>query len=113
MNCLFCKLIDRKINSNILYEDDLVIVFDDIRPQAPQHKLIIPKRHIATVNDLQVEDKDLIGYMILIGKRLAQDIGISDQGYRLVLNCNPQGGQEVYHIHIHLLGGRQMHWPPG
>jgi histidine triad (HIT) family protein len=113
MTCLFCKIIDRDLNSHIIYEDDLALAFDDMNPQAPHHKLIVPKKHIATINDLKEEDSYLIGHLILVGKQLAEKLSISENGYRLVLNCNASGGQAVYHIHLHLIGGRQMHWPPG
>lgn len=113
MDCLFCKIANRSLKSNILFEDEKVVVFDDINPQSPQHKLIIPKQHIATVNDLNEENVELIGHMVLTGKAMAKKLGLADDGYRLVFNCNKGGGQEVYHIHLHLLGGRQMHWPPG
>lgn len=113
MDCLFCKIADRSIDSHIIYEDDQVVAFDDIRPQAPHHSLIIPKKHISTVNDLENEDAALIGHMVLIAKQLAKDLGVAESGYRLLFNCNRYGGQEVYHLHLHLLAGRQMHWPPG
>lgn len=113
MDCLFCKIIDHSIKSNIIYEDETLLAFDDIRPQAPQHKLIIPKRHIETVNELTEDDANLVGQMVLTAKQIAKDLGIDQDGFRLVFNCNRHGGQEVYHIHLHLLGGRQMHWPPG
>lgn len=113
MDCLFCKIVDHTLNSNIVYEDNDLIAFDDIHPQAPIHKLIIPKRHIATVNDLTATDANLVGQMVLLAKQLAQNLEIAEDGYRLVLNCNKQGGQEVYHLHLHLLAGRQMSWPPG
>ncbi len=113
MDCLFCKIINGSIPSKIIFEDDQVVAFDDIRPQAPFHKLIIPKQHIASLNDLDDESSPLIARMILTAKQLAKDLGFADQGYRLVFNCNTHGGQEVYHIHLHLFGGRQMHWPPG
>lgn len=113
MECLFCKIVEGTIQSHILYEDDTLLAFDDIRPQAPCHKLIIPKKHIATMNDLTEQDSALIAHMILTAKHLAKKEEISENGYRLLFNCNKQGGQEVYHIHLHLLGGRQMHWPPG
>lgn len=113
MDCLFCKIVDRTLDTNIVYEDDDLIAFDDINPQAPIHKLIIPKRHIATVNDLTTTDANIVGRMILLAKQLAQDLELADDGYRLVLNCNKQGGQEVYHMHLHFLAGRQMFWPPG
>jgi histidine triad (HIT) family protein len=113
MDCLFCKIISGEINSKIIYEDSEVLAFDDIRPQAPCHKLIIPKKHIGSINELTPEDSHLVSHMVLTAKQLAKDLEIDEKGYRLVFNCNPQGGQEVYHIHLHLLGGRQMVWPPG
>lgn len=113
MDCLFCKVVSGSLNSKIIYEDDQVIAIDDIKPQAPQHKLIIPKRHIATLNDLLPEDITLIGHMVDVAKNLAKQLEIADEGYRLIFNCNAKGGQAVYHIHLHLLGGRQMSWPPG
>lgn len=113
MDCLFCNIAQGKIEANILLQNEHLVVFDDIAPQAPVHKLIIPRKHIATVNDLQPKDNHLIGEMVVCGKQLAKDLDISEAGYRLVLNCNQGGGQAVYHIHLHLLGGRQMQWPPG
>lgn len=113
MNCLFCKIVDHSIKSNLIYEDEMVLAFDDINPQAPHHKLIIPKQHIASVNELETKDVNLVGHMILVAKQIAQELQLSEEGYRLVLNCNRHGGQEVYHLHLHLLAGRQMHWPPG
>jgi histidine triad (HIT) family protein len=112
-DCLFCKIVSRGIPANIVYEDDSIIAFDDINPQAPQHKLIIPRRHIATINDITAEDKELVGHMFFTVQKLAKDLGIAEEGYRTLFNCNAAGGQEVYHIHMHLLGGRQMTWPPG
>ena len=111
--CLFCKIVDNEIPADIIYEDDRVIAFSDIDPQAPQHKLIIPRQHINTLNDLTTEHNELIGYMTSVARKLAIDLGIDDTGYRLVMNCNKDGGQAVYHIHLHLLGGRHMTWPPG
>jgi len=113
MDCLFCKIVDGSLPSKISYQDDTVLAFDDIQPQAPNHKLIIPKQHIASLNDLTQDSADLVSHMVLTAKQLAQDLGIAQDGYRLVFNCNNKGGQAVYHIHLHLLGGRQMHWPPG
>ncbi len=113
MDCLFCKIAAGTIPAKQIYQDDLVIAFDDIQPQAAQHKLIIPRKHIATLNDLSPNDTHLIGHMVQTASKLANDIGIAHDGYRLVINCNPHGGQAVYHIHVHLLGGRQLHWPPG
>lgn len=113
MDCLFCKIASGDIPANIIYEDDLVVAFDDINPQAPQHKLIVPREHFATLNDLKEDNKHLIGHMIQSATALAKQLNIADEGYRLVFNCNSKGGQIVYHIHLHLLGGRQMTWPPG
>ncbi len=110
---LFLKIIDREIPADIVHEDDELLAFRDINPQAPVHILIIPKRKIATINDLQAEDAGLVGRMVLAAKRIAADEGLADDGYRLAFNCNDKGGQSVYHIHLHLLGGRQMQWPPG
>ena len=112
-NCIFCKIVAKEIPATIIYEDDLVIAFDDLNPQAPIHKLIIPKTHIATINDLKEDEKLLIGHMLYAAKELAHELNIADNGYRTLFNCNRAGGQEVYHIHLHLLGGRNMQWPPG
>jgi histidine triad (HIT) family protein len=105
---LFLKIIDRQIPADIVYETDEVLAFRDIAPKAPTHILIIPKAHIRTVNDLETGHAELVGKMYLAAAELARQEGIADEGYRLVMNCNPAGGQEVYHIHLHLLGGRQM-----
>jgi len=113
MDCLFCKIVKGDIPAKIFYRDDLVIAFDDINPQAPTHKLIIPQRHIGTLNELIPEDNQLLGYMVYTGKMLAKELGIAEDGYRLVMNCNAGAGQTVFHVHMHLLGGRQMSWPPG
>jgi histidine triad (HIT) family protein len=113
MNCLFCKIVQGEIKANIIYEDSNMIAFHDIHPQAPTHILIIPKKHIATINDIDYTDEQLLGQMILKAKDIAKSEKLSEKGYRLVFNVNPGGGQAVYHIHLHLLGGRQMTWPPG
>jgi len=113
MDCLFCKIAEKQIPSNIIHEDEVVVAFEDVNPKAPHHVLIIPRQHIATVNDLTAEHKDLISHMILTAQQLASELNIADSGYRLLMNCNKDGGQDVYHIHLHLLGGRPMHWPPG
>jgi len=113
MSCLFCKLAKGEINSDIVFEDDDVIAFRDINPQAPHHILVIPRRHIATVNDANSEDAALIGKMTLAAQRVAKDLRVAEDGYRLVMNCNDHGGQTVFHVHLHLLAGRPMHWPPG
>ncbi len=113
MDCLFCKVVKGEIKTNVLYRDDWLIGIDDINPQAPQHKLIIPHKHIATVNDMQAEDGERMGHMILAAKTLAKQLNMAEQGYRLVLNCNEGAGQSVFHIHMHMLGGRRLRWPPG
>jgi histidine triad (HIT) family protein len=110
---IFSKIIRKEIPAQIVYEDDEVLAFRDINPQAPVHILIIPKKPIATLNDLQPEDAPLIGKLYLVAKRLASEMGFAEAGYRTVFNCNRHGGQEVYHLHLHLLAGRQMTWPPG
>lgn len=113
MDCLFCKIINGEIPANKAYEDDQVLAFHDIKPQAPVHVLLIPKKHITTIDAIEPEDKDLMGHMILQAKAIARELNIAEDGYRLLFNVNPNGGQEVYHIHLHLLGGRQLNWPPG
>ena len=113
MSCLFCKIINKEIPAQIVYEDQNVLAFKDISPQAPVHLLVIPKKHIASINEAGVEDEQLIGKMILAAQKLAKEAGVAEGGYRIVLNCNEDGGQTVFHIHLHLLGGRSMQWPPG
>ncbi|MEE8496080.1 MAG: histidine triad nucleotide-binding protein [Xanthomonadales bacterium] len=110
---LFLKIINREIPAEIVYETDEVLAFRDINPQAPVHVLIIPKERIATINDLAPEHAELVGKLILTAAEIAREEGLSEDGYRLVMNCNKAGGQMVFHIHLHLLGGRQMTWPPG
>ena len=112
-NCLFCKIIDKSISSEIVYENDSVLAFNDINPQAPIHILIIPKIHIATLNDLNEDHERLLGELVLTAGALAKQLGISEAGYRTNFNCNEAGGQTVYHMHLHLLGGRSFSWPPG
>ena len=113
MDCLFCKISAGEIPATIVHEDTDIMAFRDISPQAPTHILIIPKKHIATIDDAETEDEQILGRMILTAKKIAQTEGLSDAGYRLIFNVNSGGGQMVYHIHLHLLGGRQMVWPPG
>ncbi len=110
---LFMKIIDREIPADIVHEDDELLAFRDIDPQAPVHVLVVPKRRIPTINDLAGDDAGLVGRMVLAARQIAADEGLSEDGYRLVFNCNDKGGQSVFHIHLHLLGGRQMEWPPG
>lgn len=109
--CLFCKMVLGVIKPNVVYENDYVLAFKDINPQAPVHILIIPKTHVATLNEL--ENIELSGQLLLAVNQVAQQENLSEAGYRTVINCNKNGGQEVYHLHLHLLGGRQMRWPPG
>jgi histidine triad (HIT) family protein len=112
-DCLFCKIAQQHIPASIVYDDDEMLAFRDINPQAPVHLLVIPKQHVSTTNELTIADEALLGRMVLTAQRLAQAEGIAESGYRLVMNCNSDGGQTVYHIHLHVLGGRGMHWPPG
>jgi len=112
-DCLFCKMVAGEIQPAKVYEDDEVLAFRDINPQAPTHILVIPKRHIATTNDLTDADAALVGKLTLVAAKIAAQEGLSERGYRTVMNCNRDGGQAVYHIHLHLLGGRGMGWPPG
>lgn len=112
MDCLFCKIVEGKIPAKKIYEDDQVLAFHDINPHAPVHFLVIPKRHIATLAELTEDDRALVGHMVFTGQRLARELGC-DEGFRTVFNCNVMGGQTVYHIHLHVLGQRQMSWPPG
>ncbi len=110
---LFLKIIRREIPADIVFENEDLLAFRDIDPQAPVHILIIPKRRIRTINDLEPGDAELVGRLVLAAREIAATEGLSDDGYRLVFNCNQNGGQSVYHIHLHLLGGRRMTWPPG
>jgi len=112
-DCLFCKIVQKEIPCDIVYENERLLAFRDISPQAPTHILIIPKKHIATTNDISKDDTTLIGEIVHRSSKLAWEEGIADSGYRTVFNCKEDGGQAVYHIHLHLLGGRQMNWPPG
>ena len=112
-DCLFCKMIKGDIKPDTVYEDDEVLAFRDINPQAPVHVLIIPKLHIATINDLQAEHNALVGKLFQAAKQVATQEGLEQRGYRTVMNCNAEAGQSVYHIHLHLLAGRPMRWPPG
>lgn len=112
-DCIFCKIASKQMGS-LVYEDDLVAAFDDINPQAPVHVLIVPKKHIEKLCDIDEEqDKLLLGHILVVANRIAAERGIADAGYRVVVNCNREAGQSVWHVHFHLLGGRRMHWPPG
>jgi len=113
MDCLFCKIINGDIPADIVYQDDDVLGFRDVSPQAPTHILFIPKKHISTVNDLKASDAELIGKLYLAAKHVANDEGFAEEGYRLTMNCNAGAGQTVFHIHLHVLAGRGFTWPPG
>jgi histidine triad (HIT) family protein len=113
MSCIFCRIANKEIPAKIVYEDDKVLAFHDINPQAPYHILVIPKKHISTLLELTEEDKDLIGHIYLVMNKLAQELGVAERGYRVVVNCNEEAGQTVFHVHFHFLAGREMHWPPG
>ncbi|MAZ68956.1 MAG: histidine triad nucleotide-binding protein [Candidatus Marinimicrobia bacterium] len=113
MSTIFKKIIDREIKSEIVYEDQNVICINDINPQAPIHLLIIPKKIIETINDIDIDNKHLIADMVFAAKKIAKNLKIDKKGYRLVFNCNDDGGQTVYHIHMHFLAGRKFTWPPG
>ena len=112
-DCLFCKIVAGEINADVVFETDHAIAFRDINPQAPTHVLIIPRRHISTINDLAETDADIVGQLYLAARDIAVQEGIADAGYRTVINCNADAGQTVFHIHLHLLGGRILSWPPG
>jgi histidine triad (HIT) family protein len=113
-NCLFCKIVEGKIPAKFVYSDDKLIVFHDILPQAPIHVLIVPKKHIPTILDLQNDDFDIIKHIYkIINNKLTASLGIDEKGFRIVTNCKEYGGQEVYHLHFHVLGGRKLNWPPG
>lgn len=112
-DCLFCRIVEGQIPAKKVHEDPLCVGFLDINPQAPHHALFIPRRHIATLNDATAEDRELLGHLTITAAKYARELGIADTGYRLVTNTNPAAGQTVFHIHLHLLGGRQLSWPPG
>ncbi len=112
-DCIFCRIKDKKIPASIVYEDESVIAFKDIKPKAPVHIVIIPKRHIERVSELESDDSELISRMMLAAVKIADDNGLAGPGYRFVINCNKDAGQEVFHLHMHILGGRKMGWPPG
>ena len=112
-DCLFCKIANREIPAALVHEDDQLVAFRDINPQAPTHVLIIPRRHISTLDDLEEGDDAIVGGMVRLAASLARAEGFSAAGYRTVFNCNADGGQTVFHIHLHLLGGRPLTWPPG
>ena len=112
-DCIFCKIVAGEISAAVVYDDDQVLAFRDIQPEAPIHIIIIPKRHIATLNDLTPADAELIGRMHLAARQVALDLGVAESGYRTLINCNRDAGQYVFHVHMHLLAGRNLGWPPG
>ncbi len=112
-DCVFCEIRDGNIPATKVFEDEQFLAFRDINPQAPTHILLIPREHIASCNELKDEHRDMLGDMLLIAQKLARDAQVDQDGYRLVVNCNRQAGQEVFHLHMHLLGGRMFTWPPG
>jgi histidine triad (HIT) family protein len=111
--CIFCKIINKEINSNVVYEDELVFAFRDINPQAPTHILIVTKKHIPTLLEANADNETLLGHLFTVAKNIARKEGIAERGFRTVVNCNAEAGQTVFHLHMHLLGGRVMGWPPG
>lgn len=113
MPCLFCEIANGKVPSRKAYEDDTVVAFHDVKPQAPTHVLIVPRKHVTSLNDLEPEDDALVGVMVRRARDLAKQAGLAERGYRLVLNCGDDAGYSVYHIHLHLVGGRALGWPPG
>lgn len=112
-DCIFCKIARHEVNARIAFENDRVVAFHDLFPAAPTHLLIIPKTHYSTLNDVPADQGALIGELITTATQLAKDNGFAEDGYRVVMNCNANGGQSVYHIHLHLLAGRKLSWPPG
>jgi len=112
-DCLFCRIRDGQVPAKIVYRDDVCLAFEDIKPQAPSHVLFVPHEHIPTLNDLTTDHKEKVGHLFFAASRLAKERGLADSGYRLVFNTNRDAGQTVFHIHLHLLGGRPMEWPPG
>ncbi|MCK4711156.1 MAG: histidine triad nucleotide-binding protein [Gammaproteobacteria bacterium] len=112
-DCLFCKINNGDIPADIIYQDDDVCAFRDISAQAPTHFLVIPKKHISTINDLESSDSELVGKMFLAAAKITKQEGVSESGFRTVMNCNSDGGQTVFHVHLHVLGGRVLTWPPG
>tara|TARA_B100000029_G_scaffold266975_1_gene262803 strand:+ start:255 stop:596 length:342 start_codon:yes stop_codon:yes gene_type:complete len=113
MSTIFKKIIDKEINADIVYEDKNILAFKDVNPVSPIHILIIPKKEIPTINNISSDDKEILGEMLIVAKKIAEKLNVNKNGYRLVFNCNEDGGQTVFHIHMHLLAGRSFSWPPG
>lgn len=112
-DCLFCKIRDGQIPAKVVYRDEQCLAFEDINPQAPMHVLVIPLRHVPTINDISVEDREITGHLFTAAAKIARERGYADSGYRTVMNCNRNAGQTVFHLHLHVLGGREFSWPPG
>jgi len=112
-NCIFCKIIDKKIPSKIVHEDEFSFAFEDLNPQAPTHVLVVPKKHIPDIHSMVVADRELIGHLFFVAKKIAADRGLNEKGYRMVINNGADAGQTVFHVHLHLLSGRRFVWPPG
>ena len=112
-SCLFCRIVGGEIPSDIVYQDESVLVFRDLNPQAPHHLLIVPRKHIATTLDIDDTDMELIGHVYRVAAKVAFELGFAESGFRIVNNCKEDGGQTVWHLHFHLLGGRKLSWPPG
>ena len=112
-NCIFCKIIAKKIPSKIVYEDEQVTAFEDVNPQAPVHMLVVPKKHISEIHNMTEKDKELVGHLFFTAKKIAEEKGLDTKGYRLVINNGAGAGQTVFHVHLHILSGRHFSWPPG
>ena len=112
-DCLFCKIRDGLIPAKVIYKDDRCLAFQDINPQAPLHALVIPNKHLPTINDIEADDRELAGHLFTVAAKIAKENGYADSGYRAVMNCNRNAGQTVFHIHLHVLAGRELSWPPG
>jgi histidine triad (HIT) family protein len=113
MGCIFCDIISKKIPARIIYEDEFAVAFEDVNPQAPVHVLVVPRKHIATSLDITEEDEALMSHLFRVANKVSKDKDIAKRGFRLVTNCNREAGQTIFHLHLHVLGGRIMHWPPG
>jgi histidine triad (HIT) family protein len=111
-DCLFCKIIEKKIDAKIVHEDERAIAFRDVNPQAPLHVLVVPRKHIATIDDVTSEDEADMGYLFRVASEIAAAEGLAERGYRTVMNCKAEAGQSVFHVHLHVVGGKQLGWPP-
>jgi len=112
-NCIFCKIIEKKIPASVIHEDEHAVAFEDVNPQAPVHTLIVPKKHIPDIHSITVADRELVGHLFFVARKIAAQKGLEKMGYRMVINNGHGAGQTVFHIHLHLLSGRAFHWPPG